>query len=167
MKHFIVIDMQNGFVNGSLANPLAKGIVSKVKTELEKARTNGDHIIFTRDTHTEDYLNTLEGKYLPVKHCVEGTDDWQIIDELKPIEGETVINKPNFGYTAWDTYIKPGDDVVIVGTVTSICVVSNALAIKAIGEVEVSVIANCCADLNEVNHKAALTVMKSCQCQIK
>ena len=84
MKFFIVIDMQTGFTKGSLANPAAVEIIPRIKKEIEKARKEGATIVYTRDTHQENYLETGEGKHLPIKHCIEGTDDWQIVDELKP-----------------------------------------------------------------------------------
>ena len=167
MKFFIVIDMQNGFLTGSLANPAAQEIIPRIKEEIEKARKEGATIIYTRDTHQENYLETGEGKHLPIKHCVEGTDDWQIVDELKPGDDDVIINKDHFGYAAWDDYIKPGDEVTMVGTCTDICVISNALAIKMIENVEVNVLAGACAGLAPDTHKSALRVMKCCQCNIK
>lgn len=166
MKFFIVIDMQNGFTNGSLANPAAQEIIPRIKEEIEKARKEGATIIYTRDTHQNNYLETGEGKHLPIKHCVEGTDDWQIVDELKPGVDDVIINKEHFGYSAWDDYIKPGDEVTMVGTCTDICVVSNALAIKMIENVEVNILAGACAGLSPTSHKAAIEVMKCCQCNI-
>ena len=166
MKFFIVIDMQNGFLTGSLANPAAQEIIPRIKEEIEKARKEGATIIYTRDTHQENYLETGEGKHLPIKHCVEGTDDWQIIDELKPGDDDVIINKDHFGYAAWDDYIKPGDEVTMVGTCTDICVISNSLAIKMIENVEVNILAGACAGLAPDTHKAALEVMKCCQCNI-
>ena len=166
MKFFIVIDMQTGFTKGSLANPAAVEIIPRIKKEIEKARKEGATIVYTRDTHQENYLETGEGKHLPIKHCIEGTDDWQIVDELKPGDDDVIINKDHFGYSAWDDYIKPGDEVTLCGTVTSICVTSNALAIKMIESVEVNILAKACADLNPEAHKAALEVMKCCQCNI-
>ena len=166
MKYFIVVDMQNGFITGSLANPMAVGIIPKIKSEIEKYRKDGYTIIYTRDTHQSNYLETGEGKHLPVVHCVEGTHDWQIVDELQPKENDIVINKKHFGYDVWTDYIQEGDEVVMSGTVTSICVASNALAIKMIENVEVTILADCCADLTKESHDAALTVMRACQCNI-
>lgn len=168
MKHFIVIDLQNDFVTGTLANPAAAATIPFIKEKLLEARKNGDNIIFTRDTHAENYMETMEGKYLPVKHCVKGTEGWEIVPELAElIDDDTlIIDKGNFGYTGWDEYIKPGDEVTICGTVSEICVVSNALAIKALGEVDVTVLEKGCSGLPGEGHAAAMKVMASCQCQI-
>ena len=168
MKHFIVIDIQNDFVTGTLANPAAAATIPYIKEKLIEAKKNGDNIIFTRDTHTEDYMETMEGKYLPVKHCVNGSKGWEIVPELAElIDDDTlIIDKGNFGYTGWDEYIKSGDEVTICGTVSEICVCSNALAIKAIGEVDVTVLEKGCSGLPGEGHAAAMKVMASCQCKI-
>lgn len=168
MKFLVVIDMQNDFVSGALAREAAKKTIPYIKEQLELAVKNGDTIVFTRDTHSEDYMNTLEGKYLPVKHCVEGTDGWQIVPELEPYTKDAVlIDKNYFGYDNWIDYIKDGDEVSICGTVTDICVISNALAIKALGEVNVTVLKDGCSGLTPEKHEHALDVMASCQCIIK
>ena len=169
MKHFIVIDMQNDFCTGALANKDAVAIIPRIKEELQKARAEGSNIIFTRDTHSEGYLETGEGKHLPVKHCIIYTKGWEIVPELmEETDDDTLfIDKLHFGYNGWEEFIKEGDEVTICGTVTSICVISNALALKAFEGVEVTVIADCCADINEEAHKAALKVMECCQCNIR
>lgn len=167
MKFFIVVDMQNGFTTGSLANPAAQKIIPRIKEEIEKARKEGATIVYTRDTHQENYLETGEGKHLPIKHCVEGTDDWQIVDELKPGDDDVIINKDHFGYAAWDDYIEPGDEVIMCGTVTSICVCANFSAIKTIENVEITVLKDCCADLSDEMQEAALKVMIAQQGIIK
>ena len=168
MKHFIVIDMQNDFCTGALANKEAVAIIPRIKAELQKARAEGSNIIFTRDTHNEDYLKTGEGKHLPVPHCVKDTEGWQIVPELmeETDENTLFIDKTHFGYNCWEEFIKEGDEVVICGTCTDICVVSNSLALKAIEGVEVTVIADCCAGLTKESHEAALKVMECCQCNI-
>lgn len=161
MKHFIVIDMQKDFVSGKLANERAVPVIPKIKEALEKARKDGDSIIFTRDTHFSNYLQTNEGKHLPVEHCIKDSDGWQIVDELKPLDDELIIDKLHFGFDEWDQYVKAGDIVNICGTVTSICVASNVSALKMIDDVEVNVLADCCIDLSDEGHQAALTVMKA------
>lgn len=168
MKHFIVIDMQNDFCTGALKNDAAVAIIPRLKAELQAAKANGDNIIFTRDTHFDGYLETGEGKHLPVKHCLQNTEGWEIVPELKEEidDKTTIIDKLHFGYDNWGNYIKPNDEVTIVGTCTDICVVSNALALKMIEGVEVKVIADCCAGLTPESHEAALTTMKMCQCEI-
>ena len=169
MKHFIVIDMQNDFCTGALANKDAVAIIPRIKEELQKARAEGSNIIFTRDTHGENYLETSEGKHLPVPHCVKDTKGWEVVSELmEETDKDTLfIDKLHFGYSSWAEFIKEGDEVTICGTVTSICVISNALAIKAIEGVEVTVIADCCAGLTKEDHEAALKVMECCQCNIR
>lgn len=169
MKHFIVIDMQNDFCTGALANKDAVAIIPRIKEELQKARAEDSNIIFTRDTHTENYMETGEGKHLPVKHCVKDTEGWQIVPELmeETDENTLFIDKLHFGYDGWEEFIKEGDEVTICGTCTDICVVSNSLALKAIEGVEVTVIADCCAGLTKEDHEAALKVMECCQCNIR
>lgn len=168
MKHFIVIDMQNDFCTGALKNDAAVAIIPRIKAELQAAKANGDNIIFTRDTHFDGYLETGEGKHLPVKHCLQNTEGWEIVPELKEEidDKTTIIDKLHFGYDNWGNYINPNDEVVMVGVCTDICVVSNALALKMIEGVEVKVIADCCAGLTPESHEAALTTMKMCQCEI-
>lgn len=169
MKHFIVIDMQNDFCTGALANKDAVAIIPRIKAELQAAKAEKANIIFTRDTHGDDYLETGEGKHLPVKHCVADTEGWHIVPELQEEVDENTlfIDKAHFGYDGWEEFIKEGDEVVICGTCTDICVVSNSLAIKAIEGVEVTVIADCCAGLTKESHEAALKVMECCQCNIR
>lgn len=175
----VVIDCQNDFITGSLANEEAQ---KKVPNIVEKIREfNGEAIFVTRDTHTEDYLNTKEGKMLPIIHCVEGTYGWQIEPSIQAaltdagLRGVTVryINKPTFGshelIVVMSNYLNPaGSNVEICGFVSSICVISNALLIKeAFYETaEVSVDSNCTAGLNENNNEAALEVMRSCQIKV-
>ena len=169
MKHFIVIDMQNDFCTGALANKDAVAIIPRIKAELQAAKAEKANIIFTRDSHSEDYLETGEGKHLPVKHCIMYTKGWEIVPELmeETDEDTLFIDKLHFGYDGWEEFIKEGDEVVICGTCTDICVVSNSLAIKAIEGVEVTVIADCCAGLTKEGHEAALKVMECCQCNIR
>jgi nicotinamidase-related amidase len=168
MKHFIVIDMQNDFCTGALKNDAAVAIIPRIKAELQAAKADGANIIFTRDTHFDGYLETGEGKHLPVKHCLQNTEGWEIVPELKEEidDKTTVIDKLHFGYDNWGNYIKPNDEITIVGTCTDICVVSNALALKMIEGVEVKVIADCVAGLTPESNEAALTTMKMCQCEI-
>ena len=165
MKTLIVIDMQNDFINGSLGTAEAEAIVGRVKQKIEESRKNGDRVIFTRDTHHENYLDTNEGKHLPVVHCIEGTPGWAIRDELM-FEGAEIIDKPSFGYTGWKDY--NFDEVELIGLCTDICVVSNALIIKALfPEIKVSVDPECCAGVTPASHDAALQTMKMCQIEIK
>ena len=128
-KILIVVDMQNDFVSGSLGTAEARDIVTKLRAKFDSF--DGD-VIFTRDTHNEDYLKTNEGKHLPVEHCIKGSWGWEIIDELKPYV-KKVIDKPTFGSTELVEYLKTKnyDSFELCGLCTDICVVSNALLIKA------------------------------------
>ena len=164
MKTLIVIDMQNDFIDGSLGSKEAVAIVPQVKEKIDAYRENGDEVIFTRDTHHEDYLNTNEGHYLPVVHCIENTRGWEIREGLY-FEGAEIINKPSFGYTGWKE--KSFEEIEIIGLCTDICVVSNALILKALfPEIKISVDPKCCAGVTPDSHNAALETMKMCQIEI-
>lgn len=161
MKTLIVVDMQNDFIDGSLGTKEAQAIVPNVKKKIQEYKNRGDEIIFTRDTHQSDYLDTPEGKKLPVVHCIEGTKGWQIADGLE-VEGCTYIDKPTFGWTHWNE--RTFQEIEMVGLCTDICVVSNALILKAtFPSVEITVDANCCAGVTPQTHLAALETMKMCQ----
>lgn len=163
-KTLIVVDMQKDFIDGSLGTKEAVAIVNNVKKKIKEYQDRGDEIIFTRDTHQTDYLNTNEGKHLPVEHCIEGTDGWQIEAGLE-VPGAIYINKPTFGYLNWEAYNL--EEVELVGLCTDICVVSNALIIKAMyPEIKVSVDASCCAGVTPESHAAALTTMRMCQIEV-
>ena len=134
---------------------------AKIKEYVDR----GDRIIFTRDTHEENYLDTAEGKKLPVIHCIKGTDGWQIIPELEA-EGCEYIDKPTFGWLNWGGFGEH-DEIELVGVCTDICVVSNALILKAMyPEAVISVDAGCCAGVTPEKHEAALETMKSCQIDV-
>lgn len=161
MKTLIVVDMQNDFIDGSLGTKEAQAIVPNVKKKIQEYKNRGDEIIFTRDTHQSDYLDTPEGKKLPVVHCIEGTKGWQIADGLE-VEGCTYIDKPTFGWTHWNE--RTFQEIEMVGLCTDICVVSNALILKAtFPSVEITVDAGCCAGVTPQTHLAALETMKMCQ----
>jgi nicotinamidase-related amidase len=164
MKTLIVVDMQNDFIDGALGTKEAVAIVPNVKKKIEEYKARGDEIIFTRDTHFENYLETNEGKKLPVPHCVRNTHGWHIADGLA-VEGCDCINKITFGWTEWKYY--NFDEVEIVGLCTDICVVSNALILKAtFPEINITVDASCCAGVTPESHKAALLTMKMCQINV-
>lgn len=169
MKVLIVVDMQNDFVTGSLGTKEAVAIVPNVKKKIEEYLDNNDEIYFTKDTHLHiDYLDTQEGKKLPVEHCIIYSHGWEIVKELKPYAKE-VFEKRTFGSVtlAKELLQKDYDEIEIVGLCTDICVVSNALLIKAfVPELEVTVDASCCAGTTPETHKAALTTMKSCQINV-
>lgn len=172
MKTLIVIDMQKDFIDGSLGTKEAVGIVDNVKKKIEEYLKNGDEVIFTRDTHQENYMDTNEGRHLPVIHCIEETEGWEIrpelIDAVKKSGSDnvTIINKPSFGYTGWGDF--EFEEIELVGLCTDICVVSNALILKALfPEIKISVDAAACAGVTPESHNAALTTMKMCQIEIK
>ncbi|MBQ2892939.1 MAG: cysteine hydrolase [Oscillospiraceae bacterium] len=163
-KTLIVVDMQNDFVDMALGTAEAVQIVPKVKQKIEEYRKNGYEIIYTRDTHLDDYLETAEGRKLPVKHCIKGTKGWEIVDGLY-VEGCKIIDKPNFGWPHWDREVL--EDVQIIGLCTDICVVSNALIIKAtFPDAAVSVDSACCAGVTVESHNAALKTMAMCQIDV-
>ena len=165
-KTLIVIDMQNDFISGSLGTQEAQAIVPNVKKKIEEYKARGDEIIFTRDTHKANYLETNEGKHLPIEHCIFGTWGWIIADEVNYPEYHH-INKPTFGYTFWDYDLDEVSDIELVGLCTDICVVSNALILKAhFPAVNITVDASCCAGVTPESHKAALTTMKMCQINV-
>lgn len=171
MKILVVVDMQNDFIDGALGSPEAQATVPKVAAKIEEYKKANYPIIYTRDSHTQDYLNTQEGKMLPVPHCISGTDGWKIRDGLY-LDGSIIDDKPTFGSTALPLYIKTNyhnrfDTVELVGLCTDICVVSNALMLKAyLPETTIVVDGSCCAGTSVEAHKAALTVMKSCQVEV-
>ncbi len=163
-KTLIVVDMQNDFIDMALGTKEAVAILPNVKAKIEEYAKNGHEIIFTRDTHSADYLNTPEGKKLPVEHCIKGTRGWQIAEGLY-VEGSKIIDKPNFGWPDWGK--ETLEEVELIGLCTDICVVSNALIIKAnFPDAKVSVCKSCCAGVTPQSHQAALTTMQICQIDI-
>ena len=163
-KTLIVVDMQNDFIDMALGTPEAVAIVPKAKEKILQYINNGDEVIFTRDTHFENYLQTAEGKKLPVPHCIKGTKGWQIADGLY-VEGCRIIDKPNFGWPNWKDEVL--EDVELIGLCTDICVVSNALIIKAtFPDAVVKVDSSCCAGVTVATHEAALKTMAMCQIDI-
>ena len=163
-RTLIVVDMQNDFIDGALGTAEAVAIVPKVKDKIARYLKNGDEVIFTRDTHGEDYLKTPEGQKLPVPHCIKGTPGWEIADGLYAA-GCRVIDKPNFGWPYWDK--ENLFDVELVGLCTDICVVSNALIIKAtFPAAQVKVDSACCAGVTPESHEAALKTMQMCQVEV-
>ena len=166
MKVLCVIDMQNDFIDGALGTKEAVAIVDKVKEKIALYRKNGDRIIFTRDTHGEDYLDTDEGKKLPVPHCIKGTDGWQITSELDT-QGCEIIDKPTFGsYELAEAVAQTEnlEEVELLGLCTDICVISNAMLIKAqVYETPVTVDGAASAGVTPESHLNALESMKMCQ----
>ena len=171
-KILVVVDMQNDFIDAALGTAEAVAIVDAVK---EKIRSYPiDNVIATMDTHGEDYLKTQEGKNLPVVHCVKGTDGWRIRPDVAALlDGAKIYEKPTFGSTALAADLKALSEreeieLELIGLCTDICVVSNALLLKAyMPEVKISVDAACCAGVTPALHDAALAAMASCQISVK
>lgn len=168
-KVLLVIDMQNDFIDGALRNEEAMKIIENVNKKITKYRENRDIIIFTRDTHDTNYLNTNEGKNLPVSHCIKGTDGWQISSSINVQENDKIIDKPTFGSLELAEYvaeIKP-ETIELIGVCTDICVISNAMILKAkLPEIEISVDSTCCAGVTPQTHKNALEAMKMCHIKV-
>ena len=171
----IVVDMQKDFVDGALGSPEAVAIVDNV---VEKIKTFDGDILVTFDTHPEHYMDTNEGKHLPVPHCIKDSDGWQLDSKVKAaLEergcGYIAIEKPTFGSVELPNFIKEsyGEDdlyIELVGLCTDICVVSNALLLKAhFLDAAIAVDASCCAGVTPDSHKAALTTMRMCQIDVK
>lgn len=163
-KTLIVVDMQNDFIDMALGTPEAVAIVPAVKAKIEAYQAAGNEILYTRDTHQENYLQTPEGIKLPVPHCIQGTKGWEIADGLY-VDGCKIIDKPNFGWPHWSQ--EQLEEVELIGLCTDICVVSNALIIKAtFPDAKVCVDARCCAGVTPATHEAALATMKMCQIDV-
>lgn len=177
-KILIVIDMQNDFINGALGTKEAQAIVPNV---IEKINSyDPSRVIFTRDTHYGNYMYTQEGKNLPVPHCISGTYGWEINSDLKATDAYKFTNeqgianrldKRSFGYTSWYDFFKQrhmsATEIELIGVCTDICVVSNALILKALfSELPITVDASCCAGVTPESHQAALTTMKMCQINV-
>ena len=169
-KAIIVIDMQNDFVYGVLGTDQAREMLPRLIDKLEKVvKEKSADLIFTQDTHKEDYLTTQEGKNLPVVHCIKNSEGWELISDMKRFTpfAKAVIEKKTFGSTRLPSLIKPYKEVEFVGVCTDICIISNALLVKAFyPELVVSVDAECCAGTTPENHATALAAMKNCQCVI-
>ncbi len=167
----VVVDMQNDFIDGALGTPEAQAIVPKVA---EKIRGFEGRVLFTRDTHHEDYLKTQEGQKLPVAHCIKGSHGWEICSELKALCTQAPMDKPSFGSKELGELLMEMNrrehigSVCLIGLCTDICVISNALLLKAfLPEVPIKVDAACCAGVTPQSHKTALDAMKMCQIQIE
>lgn len=163
----IVVDMQNDFIDGALGTAEAAAIVPRV---VERVRGFDGTVLFTRDTHGADYLSTQEGRNLPVPHCIRDTDGWQIREELLPLVRTQPIDKPAFGSAELGEMLRaanllePIERITLVGLCTDICVISNALLLKAfLPETEIVVDAACCAGVTPESHKTALDAMRTCQ----
>ncbi len=170
MKFLVVVDMQNDFIDGSLGTPEAEAIVPDV---LDKIKNFDGTVLATQDTHGEDYLNTQEGRRLPVPHCVRGTKGWELQEDLAPLLKER-LEKPTFGSLELPRRIQsmaktsPVDEIELIGICTDICVISNAMILKAaFPEATVKVDSSCCAGVTPESHANALDAMKACQIEVK
>lgn len=170
MKVLAVIDMQCDFIDGALGTNEAVQIVERVREKVQEYRKQEQLIVYTRDTHTEDYLNTQEGKKLPVIHCIRGTEGWNIHPDVY-LPGYPIIDKPSFGTFALVDYIaaqKEIEEIEVIGLCTDICVISNVMILKAaFPEIPIVVDAKCCAGVIPQSHQNALAAMKMCQIHIK
>ena len=177
----VVVDMQRDFVSGALGSEQARAIVPAVAARIQQAKAENTQVVFTLDTHEENYMNTREGRFLPVPHCIRNTPGWALEPEIAQTctRGMMSFEKPTFGSTALCEYVctlaaekgavaGKGFHVELCGVCTDICVVSNVLLTKAFSpETEVSVCAKCCAGTSAAAHEAALLTMRSCQAQIE
>ena len=177
-KVLVVVDMQNDFIDAALGTKEAEAIVPAVCEKIEAAAAEGALIYATMDTHNANYMETREGRFLPVPHCIKGTDGWQIRPEVAQKLGNArIIEKYSFGSTALPDAIaealrikgtaESDTEIELIGLCTDICVVSNALLLKAtLPETPISCDASCCAGVTPAKHEAALETMGSCQIKI-
>lgn len=167
-KLLVIVDMQNDFIDGSLGTIEAKNIVKNVKNKIEKYIDSKDEIIFTLDTHFENYLETQEGKNLPIKHCIKNSEGWQLHKSLQNFNAKK-FEKNTFASLELSKYISKNNysSIELVGLCTDVCVISNALLIKAtVPEIPILVDSKCCAGVTVESHKNALDSMKMCQIQV-
>ena len=166
-KLLVVVDMQNDFVTGALPNERAQKFLPDM---VEYVKNFQGDVVFTRDTHEENYMNTQEGKNLPVPHCIRNTEGWQIVPELRPY-AKQIFDKPTFGSTKlgiWLTCLaEPYDEIYFCGVCTGICVINNVSIVKAYcPETPVKVLANLCACVTPETHQNALEAMKVFQVEV-
>ena len=169
-KLYVVVDMQKDFIDGSLGTKEAQEMLPRMAERLAEIQAREDtDIVFTMDTHDSDYLETQEGKKLPVQHCIKGTDGWQIAEVLQEFaeKAVTIVEKPSFGYTSWQEIAAGYDEITLGGLCTDICVISNAMLLKAFfPEIKIRIDSICCAGVTAESHINALNAMKMCQMEI-
>lgn len=167
-KALVVIDMQNDFIDGSLGTPEAQAIVLSVSERVKAAVQDGEKLIFTQDTHPKNYLQTAEGKKLPVEHCIKPSHGWALTSSLIPYAKDAVVlEKPTFGATGLPQHVAGFDEITVIGLCTDICVISNAMLLKAfLPEAKICVDSNCCAGVTPESHLRALEAMKMCQIDV-
>lgn len=170
MKVLVVVDMQNDFITGSLGTDAAQKIVPPVIERIKSAAAEGREIVFTMDTHHANYLSTQEGQNLPIVHCVKGTDGFALAPEIAALSVSCKrFEKNTFGSEQLVSYLreKHAEEIELIGLCTDICVISNALLIKAfLPEAKISVRADCCAGVTPQSHENALAAMKMCQISV-
>ena len=173
-KFLIIVDMQKDFIDGALGSAEAQAVVNAAVKRIRACREAGYQVIATLDTHEADYMETAEGKKLPVPHCIRGTEGWELNPLIREAMGNgTLVEKPTFGSIRLPEMLREriveGDRMTIelIGLCTDICVVSNALLLKAnFPEAQIAVNAKCCAGVTPEKHRAALETMQSCQIDI-
>ena len=173
MKVLVIIDMQKDFCSGTLANPAAAALIPAIKERILDARKNNEMVIFTQDTHMEDYMSTLEGEKLPVEHCIYQTEGWEIVEGLKD-EAALCVLKPTFGsfdlidrVVAFRNAFNEDVEIELCGCMTSICVLANAVLLKAaMPNAKITVNSKLCADVSKEKHEAALEVLRSQQIDV-
>ncbi|MGM9581338.1 MAG: cysteine hydrolase family protein [Anaerovibrio sp.] len=169
-KLYVVVDMQKDFIDGSLGTKEAQEMLPRMAERLAELQASEEtDIVFTMDTHGSDYLETQEGKNLSVQHCVKGTDGWQIAEVLQEFAEKAVaiVEKPSFGYTGWQEIAAGYDEITLGGLCTDICVISNAMLLKAFfPEIKIRIDSTCCAGVTAESHINALNAMKMCQMEI-
>lgn len=168
---YVIIDMQNDFIDGALGTKEAQAVVPRIEAKIvasKKDTSVSTDLIFTQDTHGENYLDTQEGQKLPVPHCIKDTKGWNICRQLLPYTlFATILEKPTFGNTDLIAETAEYDRIVLMGVCTDICVISNAMLLKAFyPEKEICVDASCCAGVTPESHARALEAMKMCQIDI-
>lgn len=175
-KLLIVVDYQNDFVTGSLGFDKAVLLEEPIAAKIREYRSLGDdgQIIFTMDTHDKHYMDSKEGQHLPVVHCIDGEDGWQLYGKIKDLKAENdlVFSKPTFGSFELCEYLRNHADdyesIEFVGVVTNICVISNiVLAKAAIPNITLKVDASCVASNDDSLQEAALSVMESIHVEVK
>lgn len=170
MNVLVVVDMQNDFIDGALGTKEAVAIVPNV---IEKIKNFEGLVLATRDTHTEEYMDTQEGRNLPVPHCIKGSEGWQIQSDIAALIAEEPVDKPTFGSRELGEKLvalnekEAIESITLIGLCTDICVISNAMTIKAfLPEVPIIVDSACCAGVTPAQHDQALEAMKICQVQV-
>lgn len=164
----VVVDMQNDFIDGTLGTPQAQAIVPNVRARVQQQLAEGQEIVFTQDTHYENYMDTLEGRKLPVMHCQKGSEGWKLEASLEGISGKR-FEKTTFGSVELARYVQTEefDSIELIGLCTDICVIANAMLLKTVlSGTPILVRADCCAGVTPESHENALKAMQMCQIEV-